>query len=229
MKTTGICFTDEEVRAIFAGRKTQKRQVVKLPRWAEPDEFEIDHAFFNGQRLDWPYAIAKASGCQAAISCPYGAVGDRLWVRETWNALCDGQWWHEMKVPLSDKNVLNWAITNPVEPAFDEAPSRWLPSIHMPRWASRITLEITGVRVEMVKQISEIDAVAEGTRAKPEGEAYSPAHHSWVYKPKSTLPNLMTGAKGVYAFMWDSINAKRGYSWDENPWVWVVEFKQVPA
>lgn len=143
--------------------------------------------------------------------CQYGTTGDRLWVRENWNAQNQsGQWWHEVK--RDERPLHNWAWTNPVFPAYESTPPRWLPSIHMPRAASRITLEVTGVRVERVQDISEDDARAEGV-----------------------APSIVGGDMGGieyragYQSLWDSINSKRGFGWDANPWVWVVEFRRVEA
>lgn len=129
--------------------------------------------------------------------CPHGVPGDRLWVRETCERrpFCAGS-----KAICVAYSADGESVLDPV--GFDY--SCWwkrgekLPSIFMPRWASRITLEVTGVRVERVQEINQVDALAEGTQGK----------HS-------------------YAELWDSLNAKRGFGWDTNPWVWVLEFKRV--
>ncbi len=128
--------------------------------------------------------------------CPYGQPGDRLWVRET----------HALNVPGCDDGVSYRADHNDPRGDGPAHPMEWRPSIHMKREHSRINLEVTGVRVERVQDITEADARAEGVTAddEPRGGAY------WVTK---------------FARLWDSINAKRGYSWESNPWVWVVEFK----
>ena len=143
------------------------------------------------------------------LHCPYGKPGDRLWVRETWQAQnLDGQWWHEVK--REDRSVMNWAWTNPVQRAYLPMPPRWLPAIHMPRMACRITLEVLSVRVERVQDISADDALHEGTTmAHVNGSPIG-----WVRS---------------YKLLWDSINFSRGYGWDANPWVWVIEFRQVAA
>ena len=132
--------------------------------------------------------------------CPYGVPGDRLWVRETFysNGMC--------------KNTMSCHYRATYNGLFtpDTVPWKWTPSIFMPRWASRITLEITGVRVERVQDISEEDARAEGIP-----DEYRAGHRIY-YRPR-------------FKTLWDSINAKRGFGWDSNPWVWVVEFKRVGA
>ena len=132
--------------------------------------------------------------------CPHGVPGDRLWVRETHGFLAE-QVLYRADVP-SDfeeyKKTAFWRV------------EKWRPSIHMPRWASRITLEITGVRVELVQRIGLGDITAEGIQADLGPAAHSTINDSYVR----------------FIELWDSINAKRGYGWDTNPWVWVLEFKQ---
>lgn len=201
MSEKPILFSGEMIRAILEGRKTQTRRVIK----PQPSKFgelwmwvlkNISYALPDQGELYKP-----ALGIWEA--CPYGRVGDRLWVRETWNAQTQsGKWWHEVKREY--RNFLNWAWTNPVQPAFDAVPDRWLPSIHMPRAASRITLEIVNVRVERIQQITDANAGAEGVNGDSDAEVYV-----------------------KFQDLWDDINAQRGYGWDVNPWVWVIEFKVV--
>ena len=126
------------------------------------------------------------------LPCPYGHTGDFLWVRE---------------VPRNERLLWNWAFTNPVEPAYEATPPRWIPSIHMPRMASRITLEITELRIERLNNISESDAIAEGCQA-------------WEENGQVT-----DTAVSDYAHLWNEINLERGYSWESNPFVWVVSFQ----
>lgn len=172
-----ILFSGSMVRAILEGRKTNTRRVVKL---------------------NYAGRIAR-SGKQwhvddpaAALGCPYGQSGDLLWVRETW-----GLPWHHAQRPYfyraTDEDAVGW------HPDFDG----WKPSIHMPRSASRISLEVAGVRVERVQDISAEDAWAEGIPHSPD---VNPLHE--------------------FEELWDSINAKRGFGWDANPLVWVVEFRK---
>jgi hypothetical protein len=127
--------------------------------------------------------------------CPYGQPGDRLWVRETW------QCFKPNTEEIINPNTVN--IRALAYRATNEWRGKWRPSIHMPRWASRITLEITAVRVERLQDIGEVDAMREGD---PTCEN---THIDW------------------FRALWDSINAKRGYSWESNPWVWVVEFQRI--
>lgn len=178
MNSHPILFSPSMVEAILDGRKTQTRRVVK----GNP----------NGKI---PFTDE--------LPCPYGVIGDTLWVRETWQAQTQsGKWWHE--VPRSHRPLLNWAWTNPVQPAYDATPSRWLPGIHMPRQACRIELKITRLRIEKLHFISPFDVEAEGVT---DGE------------------RVFDG----FATLWDKINAKRGYGWNTNPLVWVIEFEAVQS
>lgn len=139
--------------------------------------------------------------------CPYGKTSDRLWVRETFAHV--SSWSHYNRLAPNSKWLYRADKEWPV--------SRWKPSIFMPRLASRITLEITGVRVEQVRDISENDASAEGLQ-------------DWYPDPQKPNPYPNGGPYTNiqrFAALWDSINKKRGYGWDSNPWVWVIEFKRI--
>ena len=179
MNEKPILFNGEMVRAILGGRKTQTRRVVK-DQGRVPTVLQSD-----GNRL-----LPKHVPDWFTDYCPYGGHGDRLWVRET-------HWRAEGEGTGGKVRFLQYKATSPDDPPLGD---RWRPSIHMPRWASRITLEVTGVRVERVQDISNEDVHAEGFA--PWGDKYL-----------------------SFADLWDSINANRGYGWDANPWVWVVEFK----
>jgi len=133
------------------------------------------------------------------IKCPYGKPGDLLWVRETWG-LYDTQ-----PKDGPGKALLFYRASD--GESYELRYQLWRPSIFMPRWASRITLKIINVRVERLQDISEEDAIKEGATFR-KGE--------W-------------GELDAFNYIWDSINAKRGYSWDSNPWVWVIEFKRVES
>lgn len=218
MNEKPILFSGEMVRAILEGRKTQTRRVSKDQGEGVFFEYVENNPtypeYWNGKG-SMPYTgwVVKYPnlGIYLPRLCPYGKVGDRLWVRETWNAMNgQGQWWHDVKVSKAARQLYNWAWTNPVQPALQEIPPRWLPSIHMPRAASRITLEIVNVRVERIQQINqnENDAIAEGVS-------------STRYASEALC------ARDAFMGLWDSINSQRGYGWDVNPWVWVIEFKVV--
>ena len=186
-----ILFSRKMVQAILAGKNSQTRRIVKGTAldWLQPNMFSQKY-------------VALPENCLS----PYGYAGDYLWVRESWQAQnTSGLWWHE--VPRNDRSLWNWAFTNPVEPAYEATPPRWIPSIHMPRMASRITLEITELRIERLNDISESDAVAEGCQA-------------WIENGQVT-----DTAVSDYAHLWNEINLERGYSWESNPFVWVVSFQ----
>ena len=200
MKERGILFSAPMVRAILAGTKTQTRRIVK-------HRGEMDQRDGGGW---WPYRMSWSPGDPDGsewMPCPYGQPGDRLWVRETW-----------AHVPITAYRCSEGVqqTANPKDPdmaavyaaGWDRSsPGRWRPSIHMPRWASRITLEITSVRVERLQEISQGDARAEGC----DGSS-----------------NSMGSAFTEYVALWAKINGTEGpVSWDANPWVWVVEFKRV--
>ena len=179
-KSRSIIFNAEMVRAILKGTKTQTRRVVK-----------------SGHDI---------------LDFPYGNLGDLLWVRETIKKKVIGLEWglygatyaadftavmgEGPRGSYCGRAVVDWKWKRDT-----------LPSIHMPRWASRITLEITEVRAERIQQISYEDIRAEGV--------------------ESNLNLETTEARNDFLDLWDSINAKRGYSWESNPWVWVITFERV--
>jgi hypothetical protein len=147
------------------------------------------------------------------IGCPYGAPGDRLWVKETWAIDAEDV---ETARRRHEDVLLDACPVGPYYRAtasdFDESSLRWRPSIHMPRWASRISLEVTGVRVERLQAISEADAVAEGVH----------------YELGEVKPDSPNAHRISFSTLWDELNAKRA-PWSSNPWVWVIEFRRVEA
>ncbi len=196
-----IIFNGEMVRAILGGRKTQTGRVIKLP----------EHDLLGGEyRLEWDddadcgdgtyrgcllWHCDQKGGDPEVLGCPFGYPGDRLWVRETFS------------LPLLEPCYRGERDCPQVVYAADghtDWPTRNRPSIHMPRWASRIDLEITDVRVERVQEISLDDCVAEGV----------------------IDPRCAGRSTANFAALWDSINAKRGFGWEANPWVWVIEFRK---
>ncbi|EPM0553128.1 hypothetical protein WJG01_004983 [Klebsiella pneumoniae] len=207
MKERGMIFNGEMVRAILDGRKTQTRRPIK---WKQTRFTEI------GEREDgskWPWSEDAEHACDFWHPCPFGAVGDRIWVRETFQG------------PLFDYDLMDSYCKDPTpfeKPEFcvykadgvpapefydadDELHCCWRPSIHMPRWASRILLEITNVRVERLKSISDGDAIREGC----------------------STADMKSGdcVADVFARLWASIYGSD--SWNANPWVWVIELKRV--
>lgn len=217
-----ILFSAPMVRAILAGRKTQTRRVAKIGDWPErgvvgsfspaPEEYapEIFGAMFSNSR-----------GAETLVPCPYGAPGDRLWVKETWR-------------PKASARAVGWEITYAADGEvlfanLERVSHTWrcpkaaatgnVTPLFMPRWASRITLEVTGVRVERVQDISEEDARAEGAahRIAPGGDLAG----------AFALPGeeaVQINYRAHFRDLWESINGAG--SWARNPWVWVVSFKK---
>ncbi|ERY35750.1 hypothetical protein [Pseudomonas aeruginosa] len=198
-----ILFNDQMVRAILEGRKTVTRRVVT----PQPD--------FLGSMVDpnTPFKTLDA-GLHARITCPYGQPGDRLWVREAWAA--DAQVDAIAPSDLSQGEPIWYPADLSVRQTGCSMISkgRVRPSIHMPRWASRILLEITAVRVERLQDISKEQAKAEGVRDVGEGSFDVEDSKHFAADPRES-----------FASLWSSINGES--SWDANPWVWVVEFKRV--
>ncbi|HIH9431494.1 TPA: morphogenetic protein [Klebsiella variicola subsp. variicola] len=219
MKERGMIFNGEMVRAILDGRKTQTRRIMKLqpkPSKSRPGDF-----WFSSKKLESMVHVSDLAPGNSPIAdyhlfiqehcCPFGAVGDRIWVRETFQG------------PLFDYDLMDSYCKDPTpfeKPEFcvykadgvpapefydadDELHCCWRPSIHMPRWASRILLEITSVRVERLRSMSQDDARAEGVIA-----ASGPMEAGLAFRE-----------------LWDSIYGEE--SWKANPWVWVIEFKRV--
>jgi hypothetical protein len=212
MSERPILFSGLMVRAILEGRKTMTRRVVKVPRWALAGQMECD-----GCEPNWPMA-EDCYGDSQKIKCPYGVPGDKLWVRETWavakpwdyvkpkDLAKENDEYSRLAVDYKAEKQRMWGNTGTC--------GKTRPSIYMPRWASRITLEVTAVRVERLKEISEEDAEAEGVNLA--------AHKATLGMSSSAGNN-----RGAFVALWDSINAERGFGWDVNPWVWVVEFKRI--
>lgn len=197
-KERGILFTGPMVRAILDGRKTETRRVYRPAKGYPRDDGETLPDGTGGRWLDWG-------------PCPYGRIGDRLWVRETW-----------AHVPVTAYRMSTGVqqTANPNDPGMAavyrsgwerSAPGRWRPSIHMPRWASRITLEVEEVRLERLQDLTPEDVRREGV----------------------VLWDATTRGEGIedvrrFGILWDSINAGRGHGWDANPWVWVIRFRRLP-
>lgn len=208
MNEKPILFNAEMVNAILSGRKTQTRRIMKVQ--PEPSKSRSGDYWFPCNKMQsmvhvsdllpgnpyMPDAHEFFSTC-----CPLGGIGDQLWVREAFAA------------GLCTKSTLAYRATHKtedLEEGWGET-IKWTPSIHMPRWASRINLLITGVRVERLKDISEKDAAAEGCAyGKGNGEI------DLAVRPENHFPTL-----------WASIYGAE--SWQANPWVWVIDFERMEA
>jgi hypothetical protein len=191
-KEKPILFNTEMVKAVLSGRKTQTRRVVKPQPTPDPSKI----VRFNDDEFICESNSGKVGIFEPnTLKCPYGQVGDRLWVRETWQ---------------SDKDKTKFIYKADYSEFFtcdNDILFGWKPSIHMIRRASRINIEIVDIRIERVQDISPEDALSEGI--------------TFIGKP-SYFTSII-----VFKRLWDSINKKRGYGWDVNPWVWVVEFKVI--
>lgn len=185
MKERPILFSGPMVLSILEGRKTQTRRVVT----PQPLADEAMHKSGHGRDdLYWVGRLRDSENAWRIVRCPYGVPGDRLWVRETFH------------------DAGGYPIYRADEPGPD-LEIRWSPAIHMPRWACRLVLEVTAVRVERLQQIGDLDAMREGCE-------------QWA--------DTDGAFRASFCHLWDSINAKRA-PWASNPWVWVVSFDRVPA
>jgi len=208
VKERPILFSAPMVRALLEGRKTQTRRPVKAKHAADVDAWHFDGG-------SWRMGVHGEGGPTAdmgGIACPYGQPGDRLWVRETF-------------VFRSKHERFYYRADHPVYDPY--AHYGWLPSIFMPRKASRITLEVTEVRVERLHDISEGDAKAEGARRfddLPDPHPYGIGARWSMAEPANTEHCLGT-ARMAFANLWESINGSG--SWALNPWVWVISFRRV--
>lgn len=204
MKERPILFSAPMVRALLAGEKTQTRRVVKPQPFVSLDAISGWAIPVPKKCQGWARDFLDIKGPNIDAACPYGEVGDRLWVRETFMDL-QGTGVEHRPDPLGPLHRYAYQADTPPGSRGDEARKeyglKWKPSIHMPRAASRITLEVTGVRVERLQDISEADAAAEGVHTDPACPAYD-----------------------AYQALWEQINGKG--SWDANPWVWVIDFRR---
>ena len=220
MKERPIIFNAEMIRAILNNRKSQTRRVIKpqpnepsggsgwqpwryfpcVGKWCLWQPWRSNDGNDTGAHVratetsDYPY-----------LRCPYGVPGDRLWVRETWCEIDNTEFGGDKYVDYKatpedgcDEAPGGWHAVEPKDRLL-----RWCSPRYMPRWASRITLEITDVRVQRVQEISEADIIAEG------------------------CPSEYLLGKNWFMSFWNSINAKRGYPWESNQWVWALTFKRV--
>lgn len=206
-----ILFSAPMVRAILTGRKTQTRRVVRWPFKGQPRDEELDN-LGDGQSL---YVRGKA------VPCPYGIDGDRLWVRETWAH--SGADKRRALIYRADEGTASLALQ---APEF----GKWRPSIFMPRSACRIVLEVIDMRCERLQAISYEDALAEGAPDFAEMLSKVPEEQRESKAYGETLEQCarrLQWPQRWYRQLWESLNAKRGFAWKSNPWVWVMEFKRV--
>ena len=205
MKERPILFSAPMVRAILEGRKTQTRRAVRKQFSADAEPAEVAATSPEGWQISGHSGLwwDDAGACiDDAIRCPYGKPGDRLWVRETW-----AYGVHAIAAERDEDGPFVYRADGTDQGRLC---ARWRPSIHMPRSASRILLEITAVRVERLKDITWSDAAKEG-----------------IHVPRRARDRVdpEIGCVAQFRMLWEQINGSG--SWDTNPWVWVVEFKRV--
>ena len=219
MKEHPILFTGDMVNAILTCRKTQTRRVIKpQPKphhWSHFLSYILQCLHLkDGPHYRFRHSFSEKDGQREnsewdgnVITCPFGVPGDRLWVRETHS-------FSEHFKGRSDDQTKVWYRAANDRPTWAE--KKWRPSIHMPRFVCRLLLEVTSVRVERVHDITEKDARLEGCDFDDDIEP--PEGYSEEDRPTAKLD---------FEFLWNSINSKRGFGWESNPWVWVVEFKLI--
>lgn len=208
MKERPILFSAPMVRALLAGTKTQTRRALK----PQPSEFVGGPGVTLRDGSPAPLIPLDDSvePYGREIACPYGKPGDLLWVRETWHDASSSL--HSCALYRADGIDLHW--------------DKWTPSIHMPRWASRITLEITSVRVERLQDISEADAAAEGLTFSAKARLSDGCMGIYELRMPDGKLHFNDNACDLFRTLWEQINGPA--SWDANPWVWAIEFRRLP-
>jgi len=213
MKEHPIVMATESIRAIYAGTKTQTRRVIRTKNlcfgyypgdrwWVGPHPYGGWWAWeVRGDPEPW---MLKTAGKEGGFACPFGVPGDRLRVKETFAELrpehrIDGRWVYKADCRGADS-----------ERCREELGYKWRSPRFMPREAARLFLEVLDVRAQRVQEISEADAVADGTRAISVADI--PRQAAWSERQD-------------YSRLWDSLNADRGYPWAENPWVFAIAFR----
>lgn len=208
MKERPILFSGPMVRAILEGRKTQTRRIIDpgfRDGYGNPGEIETISPD------DFRYWTVVEGDGGRLIACPWHVR--RLWVRETWTDLDNISTGAAFAAGPSVRYFYR------ADGHYLDRGGRWKPSIHMPRAASRITLEVVNVRVERLQDISEGDAIAEGLNSWPK-------RHPARYGFDGGAPHGYATATGAFTQLWNSINKDRA-QWDSNPWVWVIEFRRI--
>lgn len=203
-----IIFGAESVRAIFDGSKTQTRRVFKFPKHMEREGSDWVKSIQEDGGGNWIPWSTDAPGVAEftkraypngeGIPCPYGKPGDRLWVREAYHV-----------TPLGRLHKDRWSVCYAADEEGCNVSGAWANPMFMPRWASRIDLELTAVRVERLQDITGNDAREEGVCR---GDT----------TPRSGLYRI-----NQYREAWDRLNAKRGFGWDSNPFVWCISFRRI--
>jgi hypothetical protein len=219
MKETPILMCAEMVRATMKDRKTNTRRILRPQPvvFADHMEWRCKKAWYTTRNVHWnpiDNAFRDAIECGG---CPHGQPGDRLWVKENWRVR--GPHTDRYKPVDIAANCSHFEIAYEADIAWNkDTYGKLRPSIFLPRSLSRITIEITDVKVERVQDITERDALAEGV-AIDKGNAYHVAGHDGVWAHAT--------ARGCFETLWDSLNKARGFGWETNPWVWCLTFRRL--
>jgi len=226
-----IIFSAAMIDALLAGRKTQTRRLIKPQPPAHQKEVQYpavevasSSPLVRKDRYDacrfWHYA-GDGTSSSPLIKSRYGAPGDQLWVRETW-CLSDPEFEHQLPPTPRPSKDGRWVYYRATEPDIEgrDNKSPWRTPIYMPRWASRITLEITSLRVERLQSITEEDAQAEGLD-HDEKWWYGPMH------PVKQMPKVFYDARKAYRSCWNSLHPGAHEDWHADPFVWVISFRKL--
>lgn len=239
MKERPILFSAPMVKALLAGKKTQTRRVVSpQPEFTQIHEWKGE-TVYDGEGRAWcwrGHCFGDGPSVQMPELSPYGAPGDRLWVKETFTHITGNgirTWYRADGEPQDSKgNVI------PTEAGLP----RWRPSIFMPRHESRVTLEITDVRVQRLQDITEEDAKAEGCEPACSQESWSCLGHDGAPFEMFVEPDAdddvahfvhvparqVISARDAFCLLWTQLNGNRkGCAWKDNPWLWCISFKRV--
>lgn len=242
-----ILFSGPMVSAILEGRKTMTRRVMKPQPRADYTLSPLMKAKeYLGPRMCGKMGCYVTGQLDWTFFCPAYQPGDHLWVKENYQY---ADWTEDglpfiryqadgaIRGPLTPSEDMAdrvWAIweelSDPDNRAIDgkSADRKWRPSIFMPKWAARIWLEVTDVRAERLQDISEEDAIAEGVAPHLEGwYPYGRAILFWKGARADVPAQCCVNAKDSFEGLWDSLNAKRGFPWSANPWVWAYTFRRV--
>ena len=230
MKERPILFSGPMVRAIMEGRKTMTRRIVK-PIIANC----LEDGWGGEQQIYW---TRDDEPIEATRLCPYGASDDRLWIKEAWRTYENFNEFSPKEIEKMAKNIGYENAWAPIQYEADQTRINWLDRQYgpgryrharfMPKWASRILLEIINIRVERLQDITEEEAIAEGIEPIPFADSKKKDNMFTVTTPEGDKYNYSSNfktAKEAFKALWQSINGPG--SWEQNPWVWVIEFKKL--
>jgi len=218
-KEHSLIFSGPMVNAILDGRKTQTRRIVthiasigRITEFGRSTTKGYDGTF-RDSKLRWH----DLDHDELLVRCPYGNIGSNIWVRETWRLLdCNNQGCciEYNTIAESEKDIVFSNEKSRKQAWHYINKNGWISPIYMPRWASRIDLRITDISVERVQDITEEDVEAEGCLLAEGYEELVRTFYQYPYRE-------------VFQDLWNFLNAKRGFPWESNPWVWKIEFERV--